>query len=109
MWSTYPRDRAKVFPISQYYIDVQSEATFPQVVFIERGSTSNLDEHPSANIQTGAANTKKLIVAVMQSPGWGSSVFVLSFDEGGGLYDHVPPATVPKPDAIAPAKTAGRG
>ena len=102
MWSTYPRDRAKVFPISQYYIDVQNEATFPQVVFIERGSTSNLDEHPSANIQTGAANTKKLIEAVMQSPGWGSSVFILSFDEGGGLYDHVPPATVPKPDAIAP-------
>src|SRR5206468_832175 len=31
-----------------------------------------------------------------------SSVFILGFDEGGGLYDHVPPVAVPKPDDIAP-------
>jgi len=29
-------------------------------------------------------------------------VFILSYDEGGGLYDHVPPSTVPVPDSIAP-------
>src|SRR6266705_4070236 len=39
MWSTYQRDKAKVFPISQYFIDVASDATFPQVVFIDLWST----------------------------------------------------------------------
>ena len=27
----------------------------------------------------------------MNSPSWADSVFFLSYDEGGGPYDHVPP------------------
>jgi len=102
MWSTYRRDNSKVFPISQYFIDVKNDATFPQVVFIDRGSSNQLDEHPAVNIQTGAAYTKGLIDALMQSPAWPSSAFILTYDEGGGLYDHVPPAVFPKPDSIPP-------
>lgn len=107
MWSTYVRDKSKVFPISQYFIDVQNDATLPQVVFIDRGSTNNLDEHPAVNIQTGAAYTKTIIDALMQGTAWPSSAFILSFDEAGGLYDHVPPAVFTKPDSIAPVLIAG--
>jgi phospholipase C len=32
-----------------------------------------------------------IINALMVSPSWRDSVFFLSFDEGGGPYDHVPP------------------
>ncbi len=101
-WQTWQRDAGKVFPISQYYTDVQNDATFPSVVFIERAGKIGLDEHPLNNIQKGAANTKKILDALMMSPSWGSSAFIFTFDEGGGLYDHVPPITVPKPDNIAP-------
>ena len=38
----------------------------------------------------------------MNSTAWQSSVFILTYDEGGGLYDHVPPFQVPLPDDIAP-------
>ena len=38
----------------------------------------------------------------MASPSWGSSVFILTYDEGGGLYDHAVPPSAPKPDGIAP-------
>ena len=36
----------------------------------------------------------------MKSDAWQDSVFILTYDEGGGLYDHVPPVPVPPPDAL---------
>ncbi|HKT49626.1 MAG TPA: alkaline phosphatase family protein [Candidatus Angelobacter sp.] len=78
------------------------------VVFIDSASgKSGLDEHPDNNIQTGSAFVKSIIDALMASPAWHDSVFILGFDEGGGLYDHVPPFTVVAPDATPPALQPG--
>jgi len=88
--------------ISQYFVDLQQESTTPAVMFIESGEQQGLDEHPNTNIQTGAAYVKSLIDALMNSPAWSSSVFVLSYDEGGGQYDHVSPVAMPHPDGIPP-------
>jgi phospholipase C len=101
-WGTWARDSGKVRNISNYYTDIQNEATLPKVIFIERASDLGLDEHPTKNVQKGAANTKKIVDALMGSASWGSSAFILTFDEGGGLYDHVNPPSVVKPDGIAP-------
>ena len=106
-WSTYQRDAKKLAPISSWYTDLQNEATLPSVIFIERGGPSGFDEHPGENIQIGAANTKKIIDGLMNSPSWASSVFILSYDEGGGLYDHVVPASAIPPDNIPPMLKAG--
>jgi len=38
----------------------------------------------------------------MNSPSWKDSVFILTYDEAGGLYDHVPPLPAVNPDGIAP-------
>jgi phospholipase C len=38
----------------------------------------------------------------MNSPSWKDSVFIWSFDEGGGLYDHYPPQPAVHPDGIPP-------
>jgi phospholipase C len=38
----------------------------------------------------------------MSSPLWKDSVFILYFDEAGGLYDHVPPIPAINPDGIPP-------
>ena len=73
------------------------------VVFIDPGSGgSGLDEHPDNDIQNGAAYVKSIIDALMASPAWHDSVFILAYDEGGGLYDHVPPFSVVPPDATPP-------
>lgn len=101
-WATWTKDSGKVRSITSYYTDIQNEATLPQVIFIERASQLGLDEHPTKNVQTGSANTKKIIDALMASNSWGSSAFILTFDEGGGLYDHVAPPSVTMPDGIAP-------
>jgi phospholipase C len=101
-WSTWQRDKGKVYPISSYYTDIQNEATLPQVIFIERASASGLDEHTGNNVQKGSARVAEILNALMASETWPSSAFILTFDEAGGTYDHVPPVAVPKPDSIAP-------
>jgi phospholipase C len=50
---------------------------------------------------------KSTIDALMASPSWSSSAYILVYDEAGGLYDHVPPYSVTLPDDIAPMKDAG--
>lgn len=81
------------------------DKVLPQVIFIDSGSgPSASDEHPLNNIQTGAAYVGSLISALMQSDAWQDSVFILTYDEGSGLYDHVPPFMVPLPDQYAPGQ-----
>jgi phospholipase C len=102
-FSTWLRDSQKVWNISHWYTDVQNPNSLPQVIFIEHATNPvRLDEHPNLNIQLGAANTQKIIDALMASPSWASSIFIFTYDEGGGLYDHVPPLALPAPDNIPP-------
>ena len=100
-----------IVPLSQYFTDVQN-GTLPQVSFIETGYFSGRDEHPggvtaatptsATNIQTGAAYVSNIINALMFSSSWKDSVFLLSWDEWGGTYDHVPPIHEVSPDGIPP-------
>ena len=99
---------ANVVPISQYFSDV-SHGTLPDVAMIEGGYASGRDEHPSdhdtpvsGNVQVGSKYVSSIINALMTSPSWKDSLFILSFDEGGGFYDHVPPQPAITPDGIAP-------
>jgi phospholipase C len=110
VWSVYNTDSNKVVPMSSYFDDIKNDATLPQVVFIEENG--NLDEHPKPNpgtnssgqnIQNGAKNMSSIIGALMASPSWKSSVFILAYDEGGGMHDHVIPANMTQPDGYAPA------
>lgn len=107
-----PTIGTKTFPISDLFNRLSGSCSgnpcdpdkaIPQVVFIDSPSDgSGLDEHPDSNVQKGAAFVQSIISALMNSDAWNDSVFILSYDEGGGLYDHVPPFSVPLPDAIAP-------
>jgi len=89
--------------------DPNADNILPSVTFIERATATGLDEHPGENVQKGAAQVKKIIDAVMRSNAWASTVFILTFDEGGALYDHVPPLTVVAPDNIAPVIKGTQG
>jgi len=93
---------ANIVPVSQYLTDVQNQ-TLPAVALIEGGYNSGRDEHPLNNIQTGAAYVESLINALMSSPSWKDSAFILTWDEAGGLYDHVPPPSAVSPDGIPPS------
>jgi phospholipase C len=102
--TNYPQNLATM---SQYFTDVQN-GTLPQVAMIEPASNAGLDEHGSdsdqdpINIQLGANYVSSLVNALMTSVSWKDSVFILTFDEFGGLYDHVAPQPAVSPDGIKP-------
>jgi len=103
--SQYPQN---IQPISQYFTDLQN-GTLPQVAEIAPASDAGLDEHgtdtdsdPPTNVQAGEAYVESLITALMNSSSWSSSVLFWTYDEAGGLYDHVPPQPMPSPDGIKP-------
>lgn len=101
-WSTYQRDASNLQPIANYYTDIQNESTLPSVIYIEHADTTGYDEHPKFNIQKGAARAAQIINALLNSPSWQSSVFILTYDESGRFYDHVIPPSMVPPDNIAP-------
>jgi len=84
-------DPNHIAPLSTYFSDL-TNGTLPSFAFIEAGYGNN-DEHPGSgqSILLGQAQVAKIINAFMASPEWKDSVFFLSYDEGGGPYDHVPP------------------
>lgn len=100
----YPNHLATM---TQFFTDVKN-GTLPQVAQIEPASAAGLDEHGSdsdqypIDIQLGAQYVESLINALMKSVSWKDSAFILTFDEFGGLYDHVPPQPTVSPDGIKP-------
>jgi phospholipase C len=103
-WATY---QGNVYNISSYYNDIKTPSTLPEVIFIERGSVTGLDEHPNANLQKGAADAANIINAFLQSPTYANSIFILTYDEPGGEYEHVPPFSEVAPDNIPPMLKTG--
>ncbi len=92
---------ANLLPVSQFFTDLANN-NLPAVSLIEAGMESGEDEHPGSNIQMGAADVAQLINALMNSESWKDSVFILSWDEAGGLYDHVAYQPAINPDGILP-------
>jgi phospholipase C len=84
-------DPAHIVPLPQYYTDVQNK-TLPSFSFIEAGAGHD-DEHPGSgqSVLAGQNDVAKVVNGLMSSPSWSDSAFFLSYDEGGGPYDHVPP------------------
>jgi phospholipase C len=84
-------DPTHIAPLSQFFTDLQNN-TLPSFAFIEPGYGVN-DEHPGSgqSILNGQAQVANILNAFMGSSSWQDSVFFLTFDEGGGPFDHVPP------------------
>jgi phospholipase C len=101
------------YPIATFFADCAA-GTLPAVSyvdprFIDENSGTSGDDHPHADIRNGEAFLNRMYTAVMQSPAWSSTVFIVNFDEWGGFFDHVPPSTAPIPPATqAAGDTDGR-
>ena len=74
------------------FVAALGDGSLPSVVFVD--SKANVeDEHPNADVQLGEQWTRTLYDAVTHSPLWPSTALLLTYDEGGGFFDHVPPPT----------------
>jgi phospholipase C len=67
----------------------------------------NDDYHPPGDVQVGDQFIAKVVDAVTHGPQWKHLALIITFDEHGGIYDHVAPPKACPPDDIAPMVGAG--
>ncbi|KAJ3254995.1 hypothetical protein HK103_006697 [Boothiomyces macroporosus] len=103
--------RLKMFehsrPFSQFYRDAQA-GTLANYTFLEPnygqlpGSAGKEDDgHPGAGyIHNSEYLVKKVYEALRNSPNWKNTLFLITYDEHGGFFDHVPTPRAPNPDGI---------
>jgi acid phosphatase len=62
----------------------------PQVVFYKPQGTWN--EHPgNTDVLSGDIHIASLVGKIKASPLWSSTAIIVTYDENGGFWDHVPP------------------
>ncbi len=77
---------------TDFYTDV-AQNRLPAVSFIKPLGPDN--EHPGyATLQNGQLHVTDLVNAVMSSPAWAETAIIITYDEHGGRWDHVPPPTI---------------
>jgi phospholipase C len=106
---TWAKNISHVQPFSQFFADAAA-GQLPSVAYVEGTDLSggaSPDEDPPADMQVGQAMVASIVSAVTKSPEWPSTALLFSFDEQGGLYDHVPPPAACVPDDIAPILQPG--
>ena len=57
--------------------------------------------HPLDDVTRGERLIKETYEAIRNSPHWERSLLIVTFDEHGGFYDHVPPPAAPPPGDVA--------
>ncbi|PON49389.1 Phosphoesterase [Trema orientale] len=60
------------------------------------------DDHPSHDVSIGQKFVKEVYETLRRSPHWNEMALLITYDEHGGFYDHVPTPVsgVPSPDGI---------
>lgn len=92
--------------IEKFFSDAQAGA-LPAFTVIDpkfQGADAN-DDHPDHDVQLGQALIASIYAALSQSPQWDRMLFVLTYDEHGGFFDHVAPP--PCEDERADFRTLG--
>lgn len=65
------------------YVDPRFTGENPQGV--------SADDHPNSDIRNGQVFLNQIYDAVRNGPGWQKTLLIITYDEWGGFFDHVPP------------------
>jgi phospholipase C len=93
----------KYIPISRHIEDFFAQAasgTLPKFSYIDpfflgEDQGGSNDDHPHADIWRGQAFVSLVAQAIVNSPQWSRTALVVTYDEWGGFFDHVPPPQLP--------------
>ena len=85
---------------SQFFTDAAA-GELPSFSLLDQDFGTTSQENPQ-NIVLGEQMMSQVVHAVGSSPDWPRTLLVITYDEGGGYYDHVPPPPALAPDAIPP-------
>jgi phospholipase C len=83
--------------------------TLPDVSFVmgDEVGGETTDEGPSALPGIGGQLVETIIRTLWASPAWKDTAVFITYDENGGIADHVVPAAACEPDGIAPHDGTG--
>lgn len=94
VWGSEYADITRTY---QDYLNDAASGQLPAVSFVDPPYTpgaGSTDDHPFADIRNGDAFLSQTYHALTKSPCWPKSVLIITFDEWGGFFDHVPPPRV---------------
>lgn len=92
-WATVAYGKLTGLAGIEEYFDAAAAGTLPSVCMLDPkflGAGAN-DDHPDHDIRLGQALIGSVYTALAQSPQWERSLFIVTYDEHGGFYDHVAP------------------
>jgi len=92
-WSRWAHDSRTTATKDDFLADCENNE-LPQVAWIVPSYSMGFDEHPPADVSVGMGFQQELITALRESDAWSSSAYLLTYDEHGGFFDHVPPPQV---------------
>jgi phospholipase C len=96
----WPLERMAPFirPLDRFFEDAAT-GNLPRVVFVEphfgAGEAHRTDDHPHADVELGQRWVREIFGAFASSVHWQTGAFILTYDEGGGFFDHVRPPILP--------------
>ena len=68
------------------------------------------DQHPDHNMQAGEMFIASIYQAIKNNPDlWETTALFITYDEHGGIFDHVPPPDCPKDQFTADGNATGTG
>jgi phospholipase C len=99
-------------PYAEFLADAAA-GTLPNVSYVDprfedEGSGTSGDDHPHADIRAGDSFLAQAFHAVATGPLWGRTLFIVTYDEWGGFYDHVVPPRVTATSAVDKDLVGGR-
>lgn len=100
--ATAPGNRDKFFRDTSKITGDLKNSDAAQYTFIEPyhappNFANGTSQHPVGSIAAGDEFIYQVYSAIRKSPLWSSSLLLVTWDEHGGFYDHVPPPTAPPP------------
>ncbi len=87
-------DRARHLKDGAEFLEAIEKGTLPQVAFYK--PSGRLNQHPSyTDIASGDRHIADVLERLRKSPRWNRMVVIVTYDENGGYWDHVPPPSGP--------------
>ncbi|EEA23430.1 hypothetical protein TMatcc_002298 [Talaromyces marneffei ATCC 18224] len=99
-----------VVPIQNFFQDAYL-GQLPQLSYLNPsccGANTN-SMHPNGNVSYGEIFVKQIYEALRNGPQWEESLLLLTYDEAGGFYDHVPSPAAVRPDNKTYSEKAKNG
>lgn len=97
---TVDADASKhVAPIDTFYAQAQA-GTLPAFCYLEPvwiGNAGTSSYHPGEDLIPGEVELNKIYDALRTGPDWDETLLIVTFDEHGGIFDHVPPPRARNP------------